>query len=374
MENSLLRRERVMNVDLGKERARQEKKATDEWRRERKVKCLVWDLDNTLWKGILLEDNSVSLREDVIHVIQTLDERGILQSIASRNDYAEAMSKLKDLGLDEYFIYPQINWGSKSISLDIIARSINVGMDALAFIDDQKFERDEVAHVHPDVLVIDAVDINGVLAIPEMMPRFVTSDSRQRRKMYLADFERKQVEERFEGAQEDFLRSLKMSLYIGPAKESDLKRAEELTVRTNQLNTTGRTYSYDELDGFRKSDCHHLWVADLKDKYGEYGKIGLAFIEIIESQWWIRLLLMSCRVMNRGMGAVFINHIRNEARENNVRLFAELIPNNRNRMMYMTYKFSHFKEVEQNDGITIFENDLSVEQPFPDYLTISMNT
>ena len=271
----------------------------------------------------------------------------------------------------KYFIYPQINWGSKSISLDTIAKSINIGMDTLAFIDDQKFERDEVAYVHPDVLVIDAVDINRVLDMPEMMPRFVTSDSRQRREKYLADIERKQVEERFEGAQEDFLRSLKMSLNIGPAQESDLKRAEELTIRTNQLNRTGRTYSYDELDSFRKSVVHHLWVADLTDKYGDYGKIGLALIETIESKWWIRLLLMSCRVMNRGVGAVLINQIRNEARENNVRLFAELTPNNRNRMMYMTYKFNHFVEVDQINGTIIFENDLSIEQPIPDYIKIS---
>ena len=87
-----------MNFDLSKQSLEQKQKATAEWRQERKVKCVVWDLDNTLWNGILLEDNDVYIREDVNRVIRGLDERGILQSIASRNDHSEAMLKLKDFG------------------------------------------------------------------------------------------------------------------------------------------------------------------------------------------------------------------------------------------------------------------------------------
>jgi FkbH-like protein len=363
-----------MHDDLCEESTRQEKKAKNEWRRERKIKCLVWDLDNTLWDGTLLEDDRVTLRDEATTVIRTLDERGILQSIASRNDYNEAMAKLTSIGLHEYFIYPQIHWGTKSASIDTIAEKINIGKDTIAFIDDQKFERDEVIHVHPEVMVIDADDMANLPDMPAMMPRFVTDDSKQRRKMYMADIERKQVEERFDGAKDEFLRSLEMRLSIAPAEVSDLKRAEELTVRTNQLNTTGRTYSYAELDHFRKSKKHLLWVAELTDKYGNYGKIGLVLIEVYEKQWWIRLLLMSCRVMNRGVGGVLINHIRKRAREKGVQLLAEIIPNKRNRMMYMTYKFNHFYEVSEKNGVTVFENDLSKKQPFPDYLRLAVHT
>lgn len=363
-----------MHENVCDESIRQKKKAEDEWRKERKIKCLVWDLDNTLWNGTLLEDDYVTLSEDVITVIRTLDERGIILSIASRNDYDEAMAKLRSFELHEYFIYPQINWGTKSASIGTIAEKINIGKDTLAFIDDQKIERDEVAYVHPEVMVVNAEDITKLPDMPEMMPRFVTNDSKRRRKMYIADVERKQVEERFDGPHDEFLRSLEMRLSIASAEESDLKRAEELTVRTNQLNTTGRTYSYTELDHFRKSESHHLWVADLTDKYGDYGKIGLVLIEIYEKQWWIRLLLMSCRVMNRGVGAVLINHIRNRAREKGVRLLAEMIPNDKNRMMYMTYKFNHFHEVYQKYGVIVFENDLNKKHFFPDYLQISTHT
>lgn len=361
-----------MREEVHAEAAKHEKKVQEEWRQERKIKCLIWDLDNTLWHGTLLESERVSLRKEAVDLIHALDERGILQSIASRNDHTQAMTKLEQFQLQEYFLYPQINWGTKSTSVGAIAKNINIGMESVAFIDDQRFERDEVAHVHPDVLVIDASKLNNIKDMPEFLPRFLTDDSKRRRHMYMADIVRKQVEERFDGPQDQFLRSLGMHLTIAPAKESDLKRAEELTIRTNQLNTTGRTYSYTELDAYRKSERHHLWVAQLTDKYGDYGKIGLVLIEIKEDEWWIRLLLMSCRVMNRGVGAVLINHIRNRAREAGVRLFAEMVPNDRNRMMYMTYKFNHFKESQKQNGLTIFENNLSEEQEFPNYLRLTL--
>ncbi|MEE9367710.1 MAG: HAD-IIIC family phosphatase [Pontiella sp.] len=335
-----------------------------------KIKCLIWDLDNTLWNGVLLEDEYVTLRSGITEIIQTLDQRGILQSIASRNDHDLAMAKLESLGLKEYFIYPQINWSAKSASVQSIAKAINIGIDTIAFIDDQPFEREEVTSVHAEVLCLDAADLDLIPELPAMMPHFITDDSKQRRRMYQADAERNQQEEQFIGAQDEFLGSLDMVLTIAPAKEADLERAEELTVRTNQLNTTGYSYSYNELNEFRTSTHHHLLVAGLEDKYGTYGKIGLALIEMKDGEWWIRLFLMSCRVMNRGVGTIFINHIRNLAREAGVQLMAEMIPNDRNRMMYMTYKFNHFQELESSDGHVTFKNDLTHRSAFPDYMKL----
>jgi len=161
-------------------------------------------------------------------------------------------------------------------------------------------------------------------------------------------------------------------LTIGPPQEEDLKRAEELTLRTNQLNTTGYTYSHAELNFFRNSDRHRLIMAGLDDRYGTYGKIGLILIECNEESWVVKLLLMSCRVMRRGVGTVLINYIRNEARSQGVRLMAEMIANDRNRMMYMTYKFNHFMDVEEREGLMILENDLSQQQAYPTYLTLSI--
>lgn len=336
------------------------------------IKCVVWDLDNTLWDGVLLEDEQVVLRPAVVEVIKTLDSRGILHSIASKNDYETAMRKLEEFGVSQYFLYPQIDWNPKSAAIKVIAQSINIGIDTLAFVDDQPFEREEVQFCAPAVFCIDAANIEAMLAMPEMMPRFITTDSRQRRHMYLGDIERNRAEKEFIGSNEEFLARLDMVFTIAPAQEEDLRRAEELTVRTHQLNTTGYTYSYEELNAFRQSDRHKLLVASLDDKYGTYGKIGLALIECREESWTVKLLLMSCRVMSRGVGTIMMNHIMNLAKNAGVRLLAEFIPNDRNRMMYVTYKFGGFKEIEKKADMVILANDLSYIQPFASYVKVHL--
>ena len=339
--------------------------------REKRIKCIVWDLDNTLWDGILLEDNKVFLREKVLQIIRTLDSRGILQSIASKNDHDLAMDKLKQFQVEEYFLFPQINWNAKGHSIKNISKLLNIGIDTLAFIDDQVFELEEVKFSLPEVLCINAADLSHVLDMPEMKPRFITEDSKLRRQMYLTDIQRKEVEEEFVGPNEEFLASLNMVLTISHAKENDLQRAEELTVRTNQLNTTGYTYSYDELNYFRLSLHHTLLIASLEDKFGPYGKIGLALIEKSEEAWTLKLLLFSCRVMSRGVGGIVINHIMSSAKLNGVRLYAEMISNDRNRMMYMTFKFNGFKEERQDGDKITFVNELAEIQSAPDYINVN---
>jgi FkbH-like protein len=337
---------------------------------ERYIKCVVWDLDHTLWDGVLLEDQHVHLKENVTEIIKALDERGILQSVASKNDYELAMAKLAEFGLQDYFLYPQISWNSKVSAIENIARSINIGMDTIAFVDDQQYELAEVNFSLPKVMCIDAAHTNEILTRPEMNPRFITEDSRLRRIMYLTDLERKRAEEVFVGPKEEFLATLNMVFVLSNAKEDDLQRAEELTLRTNQLNATGYTYSYDELNYFRQSSDHKLIIASLDDKYGSYGKIGLSLIECKETVWTIKLLLMSCRVMSRGVGTILINHIRNLAKQHNVRLCAEFIPNDRNRMMYVTYKFAGFKQIDKVGDIEILEDDFTFIQSNSDYVKV----
>jgi FkbH-like protein len=341
-------------------------------KRTQSIKCVVWDLDNTLWDGVLLEDAEVTLRQEVVEVLNVLDSRGILHSIASRNDYASAKKKLEELGLWEYFLYPQINWNAKSVSLQAIAQSINIGIDTLAFVDDQPFERGEVQFTHPTVLCIDASHIQMITSLPEMMPRFLTEDSQKRRLMYMSDIARNTTEQEFSGSNEEFLATLGMVFTIAPAQEDDLQRAEELTVRTHQLNTTGYTYSYEELNAFRLSDRHKLLIANLDDKYGTYGKIGLVLIECQEKDWIVKLLLMSCRVMSRGVGTIMINYIMRMAKKAGVRLCAEFLPNERNRMMYVTYKFGGFTVLEQKGDLVVLSHNLLQIQDFPAYVDVKL--
>lgn len=346
------------------------------------AKCVVWDLDNTVWDGVLLEDgDAVALRPEVKKILETLDERGILHSIASRNEHDHAWAKVEELGLDEYFLYPKINWNPKSSSVAAIAEDINIGLDTLVFVDDQPHERDEVTFTHPQVVCVDSADLSVLLEMPELQPRFVTSDSKIRRKMYQADIARNAIEHEFEGPKEEFLRTLDMRFRISPAGPDDLQRAEELTVRTNQLNATGYTYGYDELEELSRSDDHILLVCSLDDKHGTYGKIGLALVEKDHRAeqggeiWTIKLMLMSCRVMAKGVGTVLMNHLLRLAKDAGARLQAEFVPTDRNRQMLITYKFAGFKEVgrlSQEDGreLVILENDLTRIQEVPDYVEL----
>ena len=339
-------------------------------RDEKKIKCIVWDLDNTLWDGILSEGFGVSVKKNVVETIKALDKIGILHSIASKNNHDDAIAELSKTGLANYFLYPKINWNSKSLSIDKIVKDLNIGIDSIAFVDDQSFERDEVASAFPEVLCIDACDIDKITNMPEFTPRFITSDSKKRRSMYISGIRRKNDEDEFSGAPVDFLSTLNMKLKISFADEEDLKRAEELTIRTHQLNTTGYTYSFSELNEIRNSKDHRLYIVELEDKYGTYGKIGLVLVECKKESWCIKLLLMSCRVMSRGIGNIIINYILSEALKEGVSIFSELISTDRNRMMYMTYKFNGFYEVEKDGAFILFQHDLENIGQFPQYMEI----
>lgn len=336
------------------------------------VKCVVWDLDHTLWDGILLEDGEVPLRDGVMEALVGLDERGILQSVASRNDREAALARLEALGIAEYFLHPQINWGAKGESVREIARRLNIGLDTFLFVDDQPFEREEVCHACPPVRVADATEVSGLLERADLAPEFVTDDARNRRRMYMADISREAEEERFGGASEEFLRALEMRFTLGPCSEDDLRRAEELTVRTNQLNTTGYTYDYAELNAFRASPDHLLLVAGLDDRFGSYGKIGLALVEKTPAAWTLKLLLMSCRVMSRGVGTIMMSHVMQLAREAGAVLRAEFRPNGRNRMMEVTYRFAGFREVAREGEVIVYEHGLERIQPFPEYVRVEL--
>lgn len=336
------------------------------------IKLVIWDLDNTLWDGTLLEGDGIRVRPGVTETLRALDERGILHSIASKNDHEAAFRKLQELGLHEYFLYPKINWNSKAANIQSIIQSINIGADTVAFLDDDPFEREEVRHSLPELLILDAGAAAELTQRKEFVPPFITEDSARRREMYQADIKRQNAEEQFVGPQEEFLASLNMKFVIAVAQEDDLQRAEELTVRTNQLNTTGYTYSYAELNAFRTSPGHLLLVASLDDKFGTYGKIGLALVEKTSTVWTIKLLLMSCRVMSRGVGTILMNHILQLARDARVRLRAEFRSTSKNRMMLVTYKFGAFREVEKAGDLIIFEHDLQRIQPPPEWVDFTV--
>jgi FkbH-like protein len=333
---------------------------------------VVWDLDNTLWDGVLLEDSAVTLRPSVVAHIRRLDSMGVLHSVASKNDPETAMAKLRELGLAGLFLYPQINWNAKSSSIRQIATALNLGLDAFAFVDDQEFERAEVEFGAPGVTCVDVEVLDEALARDEFRPRFVTDESAKRRGMYQSQLVRDDLARDFVGTNEEFLASLGMVFTIELARQEDLQRAEELTVRTNQLNSTGRTYSYEELDAIRESPDHLLLVASLDDRFGSYGKIGLALIEQGQEAWKLCMLLMSCRVMSRGVGMVLLNHIMRLARDAGATIQADFVPTGRNRMMQVTYAFAGFREIERNGDTVVLAASLAEIQDPPPYVRLEI--
>jgi FkbH-like protein len=111
-------------------------------------------------------------------------------------------------------------------------------------------------------------------------------------------------------------------------------------------------------------------VAKLTDKYGTYGTIGLALVEKQRDYWMIKLLLMSCRVMSRGVGTIMLSYIMEVAKNKGVKIRAEFVPNNVNRMMFVTYKFGGFQEIDKKGDLIILEHDLSVIPPAPAYVQL----
>jgi FkbH-like protein len=340
--------------------------------REKEIKCVIWDLDNTLWDGILSESDIVKLKPGIVEIIKELDKRGVLHSVASKNNYVDAYSKLCEFGIEEYFLYPQINWNSKSSSIFTIHNKLNLSIDSFLFIDDQAFELDEVKSIHPQIECYEADNYEKLLSLDILNPRFITTDSKKRRIMYQNDIKRNEVEQAYKGTSIDFLKSLDMEFVISKAKEEDLKRAEELTIRTNQLNATGITYDYEELNKFRLSDRHLLLVVELEDKYGSYGKIGLCLVEVYHDKWVINLLLMSCRVMSRGVGTIFLTYVMNLAKHAGKKLFANFKQTERNRQMYIMYKFAGFKDFCVNNEYLVMEKDLSNIPKYPEYIKIKV--
>jgi FkbH-like protein len=351
----------IMNSTLAISKNTQKKKV---------IKCVVWDLDHTIWHGILSENDQLELRSGIREIIKTLDSWGIINSIASRNNHADAMKMLDHFSISEYFLFPQIHWDLKSNSIARIKEKLNIGLDAIAFIDDQPFERDEVSFVHEQVTCLDVDKIDAVLEI--FKPRFITAESSLRRKMYQDDDIRDREEQEI-GNNRQFLESLQLDFSIRRASVDDLRRVEELTVRTNQLNATGYAYTYDELEELIASPNHLLFVAELIDKYGSYGKIGVAMVACNENDWTLKLLLMSCRVMSRGVGGVLLNYIMNLAKDRGCGLQAEFLPTDRNRLMYITYKFAGFSEMGtlENGGV-LLSHPLKDYIKYPEYIKVSV--
>jgi FkbH-like protein len=320
-------------------------------------KCVVWDLDNTVWEGVCLE-GPVRLRPEVRQTLEELDCRGILHSIASRGDADTALQVLQNYKLTDYFLVPQINWQQKSANVVKIAEELGIALDAMAFVDDDVFEREQLSFMLPEVLTIDAGQVGELPQMAAFSPATLTQESRSRRLFYRAEQQRKQNEKQYP-TREEFLKSCRMRLTVRRMKEADFPRVLELMSRTHQLNTTGKIFDPQELREMLqdKSGSVVVHVADLEDRFGSYGTIGVAIVISGVQPWRLIYLAISCRVLGRGIERAFLARLTEDARRHGLNTVeAAFRDTGRNKMMRSLYQMMGFRHRDSltENGTLIF--------------------
>jgi len=330
-----------------------------------KVKCVAWDLDNTLWSGILVEDGeqNLKLRPEAEKLIRWFDERGILQTVVSKNNHDEAMAVLKRLGLDGFFLYPAINWGQKSANLRQIADKLNIGIDTFALIDDSPFERKEVSTALPMVRVYAETGIDESATGAEFdVP--ITETSRSRRKSYVVEMQREQAQEVFGADYLDFLRScgLKLRLFV-PSTAEEIARCLELIQRSNQLNLSGRRYTFPEFEALLADPSVFSVAMECEDKFGSYGVVGFASVDLKGDDPLTNNFVMSCRVARKHVEHAFYAWLGVTMRHQQGarRLLVELIRTAKNGPLAKVFEEMPFNTVRTEGDTTLLAMDLSGE-------------
>ena len=300
------------------------------------VKCIAWDLDNTLWNGILVEDGveKLQLNSEAVKVIQELDKRGIVHTVVSKNEHELAWSALERFGMAEYFIYPHINWLPKSANITAAAKEININLNTFAFIDDSSFERGEVGEKCPQVRVFSEQDIPNILTREEFNPP-ISSESAGRRASYKKEMQRVAAAAIFDGDYKEFLKSCRIELSffdLREAHEKEYERCYELIQRSNQLTLTGNRYSQDEFKELISGDDIKSWGIRCKDKFGDYGIIGCIVVkEEGKGEWRVKEFVMSCRVAKKGCEAMAIKWVKEETKKSGgFSLKADIVDTGRN--------------------------------------------
>ena len=339
-------------------------KQTDKVEKAPNIKVIAWDLDNTVWDGILVEDgpDKLQTKPGIIDIIKQLDKRGILNTVVSKNNYDEAISHIERIGLKEYLLYPKIGWGQKGLYIRELIKDFNVGENTFAFIDDSPFERDEVKSLNPDVRVYDALMYDQLLSLPEFNPR-VSTESHLRRQLYQYEKTRQDALSTFDGDYLSFLESCKIVLNISIASIERIERIQELVQRTNQLNFSGNRYQREQIEQILTDERKHAFVIDCNDKYGKYGTIGFAIVNHQDPQ--LVDLMFSCRVQSKRVEHAFISFLLTYYKKaGHTHLSALYKQSERNKKAAAVFTDMDFEIQEQQDNLTTYRFDLA--NPIPD--------
>ena len=293
-------------------------------------KCVVLDLDNTLWGGIIGEDRLEGIElgddfpgkayRDFQRYLVHLKNKGVLLAVASKNnpdDAYEVFDKHDAMVLTRKDISVfEIHWDSKVESIRRIAKALNIGLDALVFVDDNAKEIGEVVERLPGVSCIlvpdDLAYLPGLLADTELFDfAEVTDEDRRRTEMIAAENTREQAQAAM--SEEEFRKSLQLKIDVFTAQKQHLARVTQLINKTNQFNLTTIRRTQDEVEALAASDGTLVLGMDIKDRYGDYGLVGVAILRREQRTCVIDTFLMSCRVLGRGAEDTFIAKVAEAA-------------------------------------------------------------
>jgi FkbH-like protein len=359
-------------------------------------KCLVLDLDNTVWggvvgdaglEGIVLGEGS-ALGEAYLalqHHVRQLKERGVILAVCSKNDPAIAEAAFRDhpemvLNRSDIAAF-QANWNDKAANLEIIAERLNIGLESLVFVDDNPVERARIRQSLPMVAVPElpedpALYVRCLADAGYFEAIGFTPDDRKRGEYYADNVQREALLQASE-SMEDFLSGLKMSVAFGPFTPVDLVRITQLINKTNQFNPTTRRYSADEVTALSAPENLTLQFR-LSDRFGDNGLVSAMILrsqseqpDVLDIDIWV----MSCRVFGRGLEHEAMNIAVEAALRRGARaLRADYIPTAKNAVVSELYPGLGFSQVEETalaDGATRWLLNLRDYVPRPTHIARS---
>lgn len=330
-------------------------------------KCIILDLDNTLWGGILGEegfdrialgnDYPGSCYRDFQRELLKLYHRGVLLAINSKNneeEVFEVIDKHPNMVLKrKHFAAYRINWNDKATNLEEIAQELNIGIDSMIFIDDNSRECELIRQMHPECTVIELP--KKVYNIPRTIQSLcnieninITEEDKKKGEIYQSQVERKKIQKTISNL-EDYLKSLEIEVSIKEADDYSVPRIAQLTQKTNQMNLTTRRYSESNIRYFMESPFSQVYYVSVKDRLGDQGIVGVIILKIEEDKCMIDTFLLSCRVLGLTIEQSMLAFIQNKAKESGCKqLIGEYIPTRKNKPAAGLYEKADFKK--QNDS------------------------
>ena len=231
------------------------------------VKCIVFDLDNTIWNGTLDANDDVKLNENISEYIKSAFGKGVVLAIASKNNYEQAYNKIVELGIEKYFYKCYISWDDKYKAIKDLANKLNISVEHMLFIDDSDIELSEALYYIPTLQVLNVKDI-------DLLKQYLNDDSvltdeaKNRNKIYKILEERKKTEEQM--SKEEFLKYCNIKISIDIAKKEEFYRINELLSRTNQMNLNNKILTVEELNKISKNEEYTIFSIKMTDIFADY--------------------------------------------------------------------------------------------------------